>query len=81
MAKETGLHHCEICHKWHSETDMCFAKTKEHVALLEEEIANIYNTLLSGDLFIRELVSRQYNTKEEQLFFRKLFNLLREAKE
>jgi hypothetical protein len=76
-----NLKHCEICHKWHTDADMCFAQTKEHVAGLEEELAGIYNVLLSGDLQIRELVSRQYNTQEEQLFFRKLYNLLREAKE
>ena len=75
------LKHCESCKKWHTDEDMCFSKLKEHNIFIEAELAGITNALLAGDLIIRELVSRQYNTNKEQLFFRELHRLLLEARD
>ena len=77
---ETGLQHCESCNRWHTDEDMCFPKMREKYADMEAKVELCNRMIVACEKGVRELVSRPYNTPDEEKLFREMLKIIEVSK-
>jgi hypothetical protein len=72
--------HCESCHKWHTAEDICFPLMKKHYVALEAKVELYRRMVVACEKGVRELISRPYNTKDEDKLFRAMLKVIEVTK-
>jgi hypothetical protein len=78
MSENKGLTHCEECHRFHTEEDICKPLLIAKVAKLEplaDELERVMKLVRAGKVCIRGCAQRPYNTVDEQAWFDEMAKL------
>ena len=81
MPKNPGdVKHCLDCNRWHEDKDLCFPKMQKKFAAMEAKVELCNRMFKACEKGIRELVSRPYNTQDEDKMFREMLKIIKDSR-